>query len=176
LIAYARANAALLVEEGRCMAPNRAACGERHHDPQRMYATPSWEEMLYYRGSGLAYAGAVPASYGTDLIQISLGTGLGGTSLEVAFRSEGARFYVAAWRLHMDEAGPSNPGRGLTGLHAATPRPEALSGDCSDACTYTVSDVDPAQAGRLMLIIVRLDPHEDRDPAGAYRLTIGPTS
>jgi hypothetical protein len=76
----------------------------------------------------------------------------------------------------MDEAGPSNPGRGLTGLHAVTARPEALSGDCDQTCTYTLSKLNPAQVDRLMLIVVRLDPHEDRDPVDAYQLTVRPTS
>ncbi len=175
LLAFARANAALLVEEGRCMAQDRSKCGEWYHDPQRMYTTPSWEEILYYRGSELEHAGTIPASYGTDLIYVSLDADLERASLNIAFQSKGARFHVEAWKLHMDEAGPSNPARGLTGLHAVTPRPEALSGDCSAACTYTISNVDPAQVDRLMLIIVRLDPDEDRDPVGAYQLTVDPS-
>ena len=175
LAAFARANAALLIEEGRCTAQDRAACGERYHDPQRMYTTPFWEAMLYYQGSKLEHAGTIPASYGTDLIQVSLGADLEGASLVIAFRGQGARFHVEAWRLHMDEAGPRNPARGLTGLHAVTPRPEALSGDCSAECTYAISNVAPEQVDRLMLIIVRLDPHEDRDPLGAYQLTVAPS-
>ena len=175
LLAFARANAALLTEEGRCTAVDRAACGEWYHDPQRMYTIPSWEEMLTYRGSRLEYAGTIPASYGTDLIQVSLGGELEGTSLRITFRGQGARFHVAAWKMHMDAAGPANPARGLTGLHAATPRPEPLSGDCSDACTYALSNLNLAQVDRLMLIVVRLDPFEDRDPLGAYQLTVGPT-
>jgi hypothetical protein len=174
LAAFARANAALLLEEGRCAAQGLAACGERYYDPHRMYTTPLWEAMLYYQGAALDYAGTIPASYGTDLIQMSLDGDLEGTSLAVAFRSEGARFHVEVWKLHMDEAGPRNPARGLTGLHAMTPRPEVLSGDCSAACTYTIQNLDRAQFDRLMLIIVRLDPYEDQDPLGAYQLTVGP--
>ena len=172
LAVFARANAALLVEEGRCTAPGRAACGDRHYDPQRMYTIPAWEEMLYYQGSTLDYAGSVPASYGTDLIQVSLDADLGATSLAIDFQSAGARFHVEVWELHMDDAGPSDPRHGLTGLHAVAPRPAVLTEDCSTECTYTVSRLDPAQVDRLALVVVRLDPDEDQDPVGAYQLAV----
>jgi len=172
LAVFARANAALLVEEGRCTAPGQAACGDRYYDPQRMYTVPAWEEMLYYQGSMLHYVGSVPASYGTDLIQVSLDADLEGASLAIDFQSAGARFHVEVWKLHMDDAGPSDPRRGLTGLHAVTPRPEVLTGDCDTEYTYTIPRVDPAQADRLALIVVRLDPDEDREPLGTYQLTV----
>jgi hypothetical protein len=173
LAAFARANAALLVEEGRCTAQGRTACEGRYYDPERMYTIPAWEAILYYQGSTLDYAGSIPASYGTDLIQVSLDADLEGASLAVTFRGEGARFHVEAWKLRMDDAGPSNPARGLTGLHAVTPHPEVLSGDCSAECTYAIPRLDPESVDRLALIVVRLDPDEDRDPVGAYQLTVG---
>jgi hypothetical protein len=139
-----------------------------------MYITPRWEEMLYYKEAVLEHTGTIPASYGTDLIQVSLDADLEGASLEVAFQSKGARYHVEAWKLHMDEAGPRNPARGLTGLHAVTPQPEALPGNCSAECTYIISGLDPAKVDRLMLIVVRLDPHEEEDPRGSYELTVGP--
>jgi hypothetical protein len=55
------------------------------------------------------------------------------------------------------------------------PHPETLAGDCSAGCRYDLRDLDPAQVGRLALIVVRLDPHEATDPVGAYRLVVDST-
>jgi hypothetical protein len=82
---------------------------------------------------------------------------------------------VQVWRLYTDEVGPRNPARGRTGVHARMPHPETLAGDCSAGCRYDLRDLDPAQVGRLALIVVRLDPHEATDPVGAYRLVVGST-
>jgi hypothetical protein len=172
LAAYARANLALRLENGRCTGEGAAACGHRYHDPQRMYTIPSWEAMLDYRGSALAYEGSIPASYGTDLLEVSLDEGLEGTPLSIAFHSEGGRYSVEVWPLRMDATGPRNPMRGQTGVRAVTPRPEALSGDCSAECTYTLSRHDLARCDRLALIVVRLDADEETDPTGAYTLTV----
>jgi len=172
LAAYARANVALRLENGRCTSEDLSTCGGRYHDPHRMYTIPAWEAMIDYRGSTLSHDGSIPASYGTDLIEVSLDGDLDGAPLTFAFYSEGARFSVEVWKLNLDEIGPRNPMRGLTGVHAVTPHPEALSGDCSDGCSYAISRLDLTRYSELALIIVRVDPHERTDPSGAYHLVV----
>jgi hypothetical protein len=162
VVAFAQANYALRLVDGRCAADD-PACRRRHRDPNGVYTAPLPEAALQLRGSDLAYEGAVPASYGSDLIEVLLEPDLHHRSLQVTFRSGGARFDVRLWRLRQDEDGA---------LHALTPEPEALWGRCSDECVYTVRRLDLTEVDRLALIVVRLDPNEAQDPYGRYTLTL----
>jgi len=75
----------------------------------------------------------------------------------------------------MDPAGPRNPMRGQTGVHAVTPRPEPFAANGSAEYTYTLSHLDLARYDRLALIVVRLDADQESDSRGAYTLTVGAT-
>jgi len=177
LVAFGQANYALRLEDGRCTAADLSTCDGKYYDPQGMYTAPLREAELPYRGSRVVYQGSIPASYGTDLIEVPLDPALHGQPMTVTFRSEGARFSVQAWTLHSDGNGARDPVHGKTGVRAVTPQPETLSEDCSAGCRYTIPSLDPAQAdGRggysLALIVVRLDPHEEADPAGAYQIVL----
>jgi hypothetical protein len=124
LAAFAQANYALRLEDGRCTAADLSACGGRHYDPQDVYTAPMIDTRLHYRGSALLHDGSIPASYGTDTIEISMDPGLRGQPMTIAFRSEGARFSVQAWKLHPDGTGMRNPALGKTGIRARTPHPQ----------------------------------------------------
>ena len=164
MVAFSQANYTLRLRNGRCTARDRSACNGKHYDPQQMYTAPALTTELHYQGSRVAYQGSVPASYGTDLIEVPLDPSLRGRPLTVTFRSQRARFSVRAWSLTRQA--------GL--MQAATPQPEALSGDCNSECRYTIPALDPAQADTLALIIVRLDAGEKTDPAGAYQVLVEP--
>jgi hypothetical protein len=165
MAAFAEANYALRLAEGRCRALDPSACGGRHRDPEGMYPTPALAAELPYDGSSLRYEGAVPASYGADLIEIPLDPEARDQPMQIVLHSDGAQLSVRAWRL-----------RGKGGeIQALTPHPEPLSGDCRSGCRYTIRRLDLARYNRLALIIVRLDPHERADPVGAYRIAIDPT-
>ena len=68
VVAFARANYALRLENGRCTAGNVGECSGRYDDPNGMYVAPMPEAVLSYDNSPLDYAGSLPASFGTDLI------------------------------------------------------------------------------------------------------------
>jgi hypothetical protein len=162
LAAFARANYALRLEGGRCTSVDLGECEGRYHDPHGMYTAPTPEAELSYTGSPLAHEGSIPASFGTDLLEVSTDADAQGRPLEVVFRSEGARFSVQVWRLSEVE------GR----MRAVTPQPESVSGDCSAECRTSFSGPDLAQVDCLALIVVRLDPHEGTDNAGSYSIAI----
>jgi hypothetical protein len=164
MVAFARANYALRLEDGRRTTANPSTHGQRYYDPHSMYPAPSPEAELHYSGPALTYDGSVPASYGSDLIEIALAPGMQGQPMTVAFRSEGARFSVQAWKLR--DGGKQN-------ARALTPHPETMTGDCSIACRYAIPRLNAAQYDRLALIVVRLDAHEKADSRGAYRLIVG---
>jgi hypothetical protein len=165
MVAFAEANYALRLADGRCRARDPSTCDGRYHDPEGMYPAPTLAAELPYDGSSVRYAGSIAASYGADLIEIPLDAEADAQPLSVVLQGEGAQFSVRAWRL-----------RGKEGeMQALTPHPEALSGDCRSGCRYTIRRLDPERYDRLALIVVRLDPHERADPVGAYRITIEPT-
>jgi len=165
MIAFAEANYALRLADGRCRAPDASPCDGRHHDPEGMYPAPALAAELPYDGSSVRYAGGIPASYGADLIEIPVDPGANTQPLSIVLQSEGAQLSVHAWWLQGSEGE----------MQALTPHAEALSGDCRSGCRYTIRRLDLARYDRLALIVVRLDPHEGADPVGAYRITIEPT-
>ncbi|MBN1937525.1 MAG: hypothetical protein JW934_22900 [Anaerolineae bacterium] len=171
MIAFAQANYALRLENGRCVAQDWAACQGKHNDPHGMYTIPSREAALSHRAGTSTYDGAIPASFGTDLIDIFISPDLADAPLAITFRSAGARFGVQVWRLY-SEGEPRNPSRGKTGVWAFTPQPEKLFGDCSAECYYLIPRLDLTQYDRLALIVVRLDPDEKADPESAYSLIV----
>jgi hypothetical protein len=171
IVAFAQANCALLLENGRCTAKDVRTCQGRYYDPHGMYTTPLLQAALSHRDSTSTYDGAIPASFGTDLIDISLSSEVQGHPLTITFRSAGARFGVEVWKLY-SEGEARNPWRGKTGVWALTPQPEALVGDCSAECHYLIPRLDLEQYDRLALIVVRLDVDEVIDPAGVYHLVV----
>jgi hypothetical protein len=127
-----------------------------------MYVPPAPGAALSYDGAPLAYQGSIPASFGVDLIEVSLDGRAHDQPVEIRLSSEGARLDVQVWRL-------SGAGAEMRGL---TPQPERLAGDCSAGCGHSFSSQDLAQADRLALIVVRLDRNEAQDGVGAYSLRI----
>ena len=55
LVAFARANYALRLENGRCATSDIAECGGNHYDPHNMHTDPPLEAELDYSGSTLTY-------------------------------------------------------------------------------------------------------------------------
>ena len=68
LTAFAQANYALRLANGRCTAGDIGACGGHYYDPHHMYAAPPLEAALDYEGTLLTFSGSIPASFGIDLV------------------------------------------------------------------------------------------------------------
>jgi hypothetical protein len=163
LIAFARANYALRLENGRCLSGDPSECRDRYYDPHHIYTNhPSLEAELVHNGPGLTYQGAIGSSYGMDFLEVRLAPALRGQPLRITLQSEGARFSAQVWRLRDGEKGP----------FALTQRPEPMEGAGGGLYTYTIPSLDTAQVDRLALIITRLDPGERQDPAGNYHLSL----
>jgi hypothetical protein len=164
LTAFAQANYALRLENGRCAEADFAACSGRYFDPEHKYVAPPLEAKLTCAGAPLTYSGAVPASFGMDFIELSLVPAAQGQALTVKFQGRGefARFSVQVWRL----------GSGERQALALTPQPETVLLGPGGAYTYTLTGLDTTKSERLALIIVRLDAAESMDPAGEYSIML----
>jgi hypothetical protein len=164
LTAFARANYALRLENGRCAAAPPADCGGFYYDPNRTYVDPPLEVKLNYYGAQLTYVGAIPTSFGMDFIEVGLDPAVHNRPLMVKIQGEGAvaRFNVQIWQL---ASGAERP-------WAVTPQPENVPQNMDGAHTYLIPHLDTTAYDRLALIITRLDSHESADPAGNYRITL----
>ncbi len=163
LIAFAQANYALRLENGRCDAADLAECGGRYYDPQSLYTDhPSLEAEVYHSGHISTYSGTIRSSYGMDFLEVRLAQSLDGTPLRITLQSEGAKFSVQLWKLRDGEARP----------HAVTQHPEPFVGALDNLDSYDIPSLDIAQYDRLALILTRLDSGERANPGGSYLLTL----
>jgi hypothetical protein len=167
LAAFARANYALRLENGRCTTSNLTDCGGLYYDPDQMYVDPPLEAVLDYNGAASTYGGAIPSSYGMDFIDVRLDPTTRDQPLTIRFQGEGevARFQVQVWQL---APGPWKP-------RAVTRQPGMMAPTADGAQVYTVSRLDTGTYDRLTLIITRLDADETIDPVGNYRVTLADT-
>ena len=164
LIGFARANYALRLENSRCEAANPTECAGLYHDPNGMYVDPPLEAELTFSGIPLAHAGAIPASFGIDLIDVDLEAAADGQPITIRFQAEGgvARFNVEIWKLKSGDGKP----------RAVTAQPETMRRSQDGAYAYTVSAADAVTVDRLALIITRLDVDEAADPVGSFHITM----
>ena len=164
LVAFARANYALRLGNGRCTASDPAACGGLYYDPDNAYVIPPLEANLYYSGSPLIHAGAIPASYGMEFVEVSLYPTVNDQPLVVTLEGQGtaAQFDVQIWKLGSRGAKPSG----------ITVTPETVPQSDGAAHVYVIPHVDTKTYNRLALIITRIDADEGLDPAGAYTIVL----
>ena len=163
LVAFSRANYALRLENGRCGLAGMSQCSIGYYDPGHMYIDPWLETELTYSGGVLPYDGAIPTSYGMDLVKVSLDSTLHRRRVKIAFQSAApAVFHVEILRLR------SGDGKS----RAITFQPEGFRPEQWGKQVYLISRLDMTVYDQLGVIITRLDPNETNNRAGAYRLTI----
>ena len=167
LVAFARANYALRLENGRCAVLDTGACGSSHYDPDEVYVDPPLAAMLDFDGDRLIFDGAVPVSYGMDFLEVRLDPGLRGQSLRLEFQGQGenSRFSVQIWQI----------GPGAMKPRAVAAQPEIVPQTPGGPYVYVIPTLDTAVCDRLGLIITRLDPDETADPEGVYVISLNST-
>jgi hypothetical protein len=178
LIAFAQANYALRLEDGRCAASDLMGCLGWHYDPHYMYTDPPVEAELDYNGATLTYDGAISASFGMDFLEVSLDRGLTDQPIQITVRSHGARLDVRVWRLGGGGALAASPLAKLGGEgtrpRGLTLQPESTFQGGDGLHTFLIPRLDPAKNDRLALIITRLDSHEGTDVVGDYTIRVWP--
>jgi hypothetical protein len=126
----------------------------------------------------MGYAGSIPASYGTDLIELYLDPSLRGQELTVTLEGMGARFALQVWEVNGDRADRRAARLGARlGDIAGRPRmlsaqPTYVQASQDGVHVFTLSHLEPSECDRLALIITRLDAGEALDPEGAYRIDV----
>jgi len=164
LIAFARANYALHLRDGRCKVMDFTKCGGFYYDPSAMYVPPPLEAELVYDGSSLTYEGTIPASFGMDFIEIDLDENILQQSLMLIVEgvSEVAQFSVQLWKVDQIHPKP----------YAVTAVPDVIPSRPNGIHELVLTDLDTTNYDRLALIITRLDAQELDDPNGAYTVSV----
>jgi hypothetical protein len=167
LIAFARANYALRLTNGRCASPDLATCGGLYYDPQAMYASPSQVAQVSFDGSKTTYYGAIPSSIGVDYLEVRLARNVHNRPLMIRLRRENrlSRFHVQVWKV----------GPGLSGLRAVDLQPRLAWQEPDGTYVYGIPRVQTLEYDRVVLIITRLDTYPTGDASGNYRVTVEST-
>ncbi len=166
LVAFARANYALRLHNGRCKDASLSKCGGLYYDPSRTYAEPPLEAELDYDETPLTYKGVIPASYGMDFLEITLARRSFSQPVIISFegKSDETRFNVQLWQVR--RASPKQ--------RAITPYPESLPVNPDGGYRIVLPSQDDLEFDRLALIITRVDAQENVDTNGTYTVSIVP--
>ena len=180
LVAFARANYGLRLQNGRCTAKGAAGCdpagaGHLYYDPQETYKAPALKAELPYNGRPMAHQGAIPSVYGMDFVEVRLSRQLHGQSLQIAVEGEG-RFSVQLWKLGGGAIGgaltlAAEGGNRGAKLRALTPRPTTVEASDTGVHTLLIPQLDTMTCERVALIIVRLGPASS-EASGGYTVTL----
>jgi hypothetical protein len=163
LIAFARANYALRLENGRCGATDQTECTAGYFDPKNAYIEPFLTADVDFSGGTLVLAGAIAASYGMDFVEVNLDAASNDGPLTVEFEAEEpAEFNVQIWKLNSGEGKP----------RALTVQPEAFQPSRGNAQVYVVPRVETTRYNQLALIITRLDGNETAGSTGSYNINL----
>jgi hypothetical protein len=197
LVAFARANYALRLENGRCKAMDSGQCGGLYYDPDHVYVDPPLEAKLRYDGQKLTEDGFVPTSSGMEFASLSspdasgrdAGTGTGQPYSGSIPSSYGMDFI----EIRLDPALQNRPlavqfqaqggaasfsvqiwrlGTGEVRPRALTALPEVTTPSADGTHLYFIPQVDTTAYDRLALIITRLDANEAADPEGNYQIAL----
>jgi hypothetical protein len=198
LVAFARANYALRLENGRCSGPDPFQCGGLYYDPDDLYADPPLEAQLYYDGTRLMDNEFVRMSPGPELAGIAVeetkyledkdGHPAYVGAIPASYGMDFVEIHLAPWlqgrplTVALQSGGAAarfdlqvwKLAPGATKPRAITPEAERVQamgpGDWVRA--YAIPSVDTGAYDRLALIITRLDSDESTDPIGAYEIVM----
>ena len=167
LIHFARAIYFLRLEEGRCSnATNLASCG--FMDPHHVYQTPAADAYVV-SNTGMEVEGAIPSSYGIDLIELELDPSVKGETLQLEFDSLAEphlEFHVELWKTKVNHES-NEPEHGSP----IPDKPVSVATE-NGSLVIEMPTVNSADFNGLGLIITRIDPHEKTEPTGAYSIKL----
>lgn len=160
---FARAIYQLRLEDGRCAGPiELSRCGLA--DPNHVYQTPPAEVYSLAAGRPVEISGAIPSSYGIDLVDLMLEPSTKGKTLTLIFASQGQarlEYNIEIWKTATHEQNRQSAQAG---------GPDSVRTE-NGQLVLEIENVADGFDG-LGIIITRLDPHEDLDASGEYRMQL----
>ena len=168
LVEFARAIYLLRLEDGRCPAiENMQGCG--FFDPYKLYNTPSAEEHIMKAGAATLINGAIPSSYGIDLLEFRWDPAAQAKSIQIIIDNisdPAPEFSVELWKIAaLDEEGNRESGLSSAG------QPK-LARTQNGSITIQVSAAEMDDFTGLGLVITRIDPYEKPEVTGDYTIRL----
>lgn len=165
LVHFARAIYLLRLEDAGCpLSTSTMPCG--FMDPHQVYDTPPAESYLVTADSLPRVRGAIPSSYGIDLLELGLDSSLQGKSVKLIFTSADPQlvYNVEIWRMK-NSSDTEHP------EWAPVQSKEPISVVTENGhMTVEFDDFQADDFDSLGLIITRMDPYEAAKPVGAYSI------
>ncbi len=202
LLAFARANFALRLDDGRCTTTDLSACRGPHYDPHAVYIAPPLAAELKYDGERLY---SFEAGYALSLSDpASCAAGASGDPTQCADGNAAREAHTEPEHDSLTHPGslPTSYGMDFLEIHLApTVRGQPMRVTFESEGTLARFNVElwmlspgetgpravtsqpdalsdsttydlPAAVDRIALVITRLDPHESKDPTGNYTITL----
>lgn len=164
LVHFARAIYLLRLEDGRCSTlDDSTSCG--FYDPNKLYTMPPAEEYSIETGSTTQINGLIPASYGIDLIEVSLDPSAEGKDLKLIFKGISDPendFHVEVWKTKVMQNGVETER-----YSSQTEGPQSMRTE-NGSLTIEVHNLSLNDFNSLGLIITRTDPFESQARSGKY--------
>jgi hypothetical protein len=153
---FANAIYMLRLEDGRCLTPDEPlACG--FYDPNGLYTSPPAQKESIGKQPITYIGGDIRASFGIDIIEISLSQITNGQSIAILFdrtSNSNAEFVIEVIKLRSDnQIGP----------------PEFLDAKNGHAL-IDINSIDTGEFDRIGLVITRIDPMEKQNDSGGYTI------
>jgi len=168
LIHFARAIYELRLTEGRCTdSVQLPRCG--FLDPHRLYQIPPADRYLVGPDKATEIKGAIPSSYGIDLIELALSPSVEGKSLKLILTSNAAarvEYHVELWRTKT-----TNDNGEIAIRSAQANEPFSISTK-NGSLIVEIENLKEDDFDELGLIITRTDPYEDIEARGAYSIEL----
>lgn len=167
---FARALYMLRLEAGRCSSSSDSSyCG--FFDPYHLYEAPHAEDHLIKTDSATYINGAIPSSYGIDLMELTLPGSMAARSLTLTIKNTADfkyEFHAELWKIQtLDDQ--SHPERWPVQIGKT-----ASVGTQNGSITLKIKDLDAREFDGLALIIIRMDPYEDEGITGRYSIQVMP--
>ena len=167
LIHFARAIYFLRLEQGRCSdATHLTSCG--FVDPHHVYQTPAADTHVVAE-TVMQVEGAIPSSYGIDLIELALDPSLKGETLKLEFDSLAEpqlEFHVELWKTIADQDN-NEPEY----VYSIIEKPVSVATE-NGSLVVEIPTASSVDFNGLGLIITRIDPHEKTESTGAYSIKL----
>jgi hypothetical protein len=168
LIHFARAIYMLKLEDGRCsnsLDPSNCGFKDLHY----LYQMPPADTVTVGAHTPIEVSGAIPSSYGIDLIDIQLSPSAQRKSLKFLFTSPAnsqLEFHVEVWKTRtIHENGK------LERQSAQIGEPISVQTENGNLM-FEVQHLSKKDFDGLGLIVIRIDPHEEKETTGTYSMQL----
>jgi hypothetical protein len=168
LVHFARAIYLLRLEDGRCSSSSHGPnCG--FIDPHQVYARPPVDRYSITSDNVTEIGGAIPSSYGIDLIELELSPSVESKRLKLIFTSNSNQNLAFHIEVLKTRCGNEQEGSEHRSIQVDIP----ISVDMDNGyTTIEIENLSRDDLDGVGLILTRMDPYEAIETTGAYLIQV----